>query len=55
MPPKGAQNTQKLVQQEGRLQLAISALQNHQISNISKAATIFNVPCSTPRNQIRGS
>jgi hypothetical protein len=47
MPPKSAQNTQKLVEQEGRLQLAISALKKNQISNITKAAKIFNILYST--------
>jgi hypothetical protein len=50
MPSKHAQNTQNLVEQEGRLQLAISAVENYQISNISKAAKFINVPCSTFHN-----
>jgi hypothetical protein len=41
MPPKGARDTQKLVEQGERLQLAISALKNHQISNITKTAKIL--------------
>jgi hypothetical protein len=55
MLPKSARNTQKLVEQEGRLQLAISALKNHQIFNINEATIGFNVPRSTLYDQICGS
>jgi hypothetical protein len=55
MPSKSARNTQKLVEQEGRLQLAISALNKNQISNIRRAAKVFNVPASTLRDRICSS
>jgi predicted HTH domain antitoxin len=47
MPLKSRQTSGNLVEQEGRIQLAISALKNKEISNIHRAAEIFNVPRST--------
>jgi hypothetical protein len=54
MPPKSARNTQKLVEQEGRLELAKFALENHQISSIHKVALVHNVPRSILCHQICG-
>jgi predicted HTH domain antitoxin len=47
MPSKLRQTPGKLVEQEGRIQLAISALKKNEISSIRRAAEIFNVPRST--------
>ena len=55
MPSKHTQKSQKSIEREGRLQLAISALKNNQISNIYKAAWVFEVPHITLQNQIHGS
>jgi hypothetical protein len=55
MPPKARQSSRNLVEQEGRIQLAISALKKHEISNIQHAATVFNVPRSTLRDRLKGS
>ena len=46
MPPIRTENSKKLVEQEGRLELAISAYKNKQIPSISEAARLFNVPQS---------
>jgi hypothetical protein len=54
MPPKSRQTSGNLVEQEGRIQLAISALKNKGISNIHRAAEIFNVPRSTLRDRLNG-
>ena len=42
------------MEQEGRIQLAILALQRKQIANPSKAAHYFNVPRSSLRNRLLG-
>jgi hypothetical protein len=47
MPPKLRQTSGNLVEQEGRIQLAISALKKGQISSICRAAKTFDVPKST--------
>ena len=52
MPPKSRQTSRNLVEQEGRIQLAISALKNKDISNIYRAAEIFDVPRSTLRDRL---
>jgi hypothetical protein len=44
MPLKSRQTSGNLVEQEGRIQLAISTLKNKEISNIHHATEIFNVP-----------
>jgi hypothetical protein len=54
MPPKSHQTSGNLVEQEGRIQLAISTLKNKEISNIHRAAEIFNVPRSTLHDQLNG-
>jgi hypothetical protein len=54
MPPKSRQTSGNLVEQEGRIQLAISALKNKEISNIHCAAEIFNVPRSTLHDRLNG-
>jgi predicted HTH domain antitoxin len=54
MPSKPRRISQKLVEQEGRLQLAISALKKNEIPSICRAAEIFNVPKSTLRGRLNG-
>jgi hypothetical protein len=55
MPPKTHTIAKNLAEQEGRILLAISALEKKEISTISKAAQIFNVPRSTLRDRLKGS
>lgn len=54
MPPKSRQTSGNLVEQEGRILLAISALKNDQIRNISEAARVYNVPHTTLRRRLDG-
>lgn len=49
MSPKPRRISQNLVEQEGRIQLAISALKKDEISSIRRAAEMFNIPKSTLR------
>jgi predicted HTH domain antitoxin len=42
------------VEQEGRLQLAISAVEKNEISSLRRAAEIFNVPKSTLYGRLNG-
>jgi len=44
----------KTLQHEDRLQLAIEALNSGQIPSIRKAAAIFDIPCSTLKDRVRG-
>ena len=54
MPPTRSRSSTNLIEQEGRLLLAIQAFQNQEITNISTAARIFNVPRSTLRDRLGG-
>jgi hypothetical protein len=54
MPSKPRRTPRKLVEQEGRIQLAISALKKNEISSIRCAAEIFNVPRSTLQDRLNG-
>jgi predicted HTH domain antitoxin len=54
MPSKSRRISQKLVEQEGRLQLAISALEKNEIPSIRRAADIFDVPRSTLQDRLNG-
>jgi hypothetical protein len=54
MPSKSRRISQKLVEQEGRLQLAISALKKNEIPSIRRAADIFDVPRSTLQDRLNG-
>jgi hypothetical protein len=49
MPPKARQNSRNSVEQEGRILLAISALEKQEIRSIREAARIFNVSFETLR------
>jgi hypothetical protein len=55
MPPIRSQNRQKLAEQEGRIWLAIIAIQNKEISAIKQAAHCFNVPETTLRTRLPGT
>ncbi|KFZ23594.1 hypothetical protein V502_01921, partial [Pseudogymnoascus sp. VKM F-4520 (FW-2644)] len=54
MPPIRSQNAQKLEQQEGRILLAIQAIQNKDIPSIRQAAAHFQVPNSTLAMRLSG-
>jgi hypothetical protein len=54
MPPIRSRSSQKSIEQEGRLLLAIQAFKNGEISNITAAARTFNVPRSTLRDRLSG-
>ncbi|EFW22319.1 conserved hypothetical protein [Coccidioides posadasii str. Silveira] len=47
MPPIRNKNARNSIEIEGRLELAISAFKNEEISSIREAACLFDVPCST--------
>ena len=55
MPPKSRQKSRNLIEQEGRLILAISALKKQQISSIRQAARVYTIPESTLRDRLHGS
>lgn len=54
MPPIRSQRSQKLIQQEGPLLLAIKAIKNGQYSSAAAAARAFSVPVSTLKHRING-
>jgi hypothetical protein len=54
MPRNKRQSRQSLVEQEGRIELAIKALKNNEISNIARAAATFSIPESTLRGRVKG-
>jgi hypothetical protein len=54
MPPIRSEKSKKLVEQEGRIKLAIAAYKNGQIPSISRAAVLYNVPCPTLHHCIKG-
>jgi hypothetical protein len=47
MPPIRSQSSQKRVEQEGRLLLAIQAIKNQEFTSIRRATEVFDVPHST--------
>jgi DNA invertase Pin-like site-specific DNA recombinase len=47
MPPKRTQSSRNLIEKEGRILLAIQAIQKQEIASIREAARQFNVPRST--------
>ena len=55
MPPEQHKKLKDLIEQEGRILLAISAIQKDQVSGPAEAACVFNVPQSTLHNRINGS
>jgi hypothetical protein len=54
MPPNSHKRSRELAEQEGKILLAISALKNDQIRNISEAARVHNVPFATLRRRLDG-
>lgn len=54
MPPKRTQSSRNSIEQEGRILLAIQAIQNKQISAIRDAARQFNIPGTTLRRRLAG-
>jgi hypothetical protein len=54
MPPKRSFSSRKLVEQEGRIEIAISALKNNEIQSIRRAAEIYKLPKSTLYDRVNG-
>jgi hypothetical protein len=54
MPPIRSQCSQKRVEQEGRILLAIEAIQKQEFSSIRRAAAVFDVPRSTLSARLNG-
>ena len=54
MPPDRSQTGQKSIEQEGRILLAIKAIQKKAITSVVEASRRFNVPCTTLRRRITG-
>jgi len=52
MPPIRSEKWKKLVEQEGRIELAISAYKNKQIPSIRQAADLYNIALPTLTHQI---
>lgn len=55
MPPKARQTSRNLVEQEGRIQLAIQSLKNNEIQSIRRAAEAFRVPYLTLFRRLNGN
>jgi hypothetical protein len=54
MPPKRSEKTQKSIEQEGRVQLAIQAMKNGRFTSIAAAARSFDVPRTTLSDRMKG-
>jgi hypothetical protein len=54
MPPIRTGRTRKLIEQEGRIELAIQALRNKKIASITEAARVYEVPRTTLRDRVKG-
>jgi transcriptional regulator of acetoin/glycerol metabolism len=54
MPPIRTQNAQKPIEQEEKILLAIKAIQNQEIGNISEAASLLGVPRTTLTGRLTG-
>ncbi|KAL1966447.1 hypothetical protein VTN77DRAFT_4589 [Rasamsonia byssochlamydoides] len=54
MPPIRAKNSRKSIEQEGRIELAISAYKNGEFPSIRQAASVYNVPNATLAHRIKG-
>jgi hypothetical protein len=54
MPPIRSQSSRNLVEQEGRILLAIQAIKKKEISAIREAARLFNVPETSLRRRLHG-
>ena len=53
MPPIRSRSSRNLIEQEGRILLAIQAIKKQEITAIREAARCFNVPESTLRTRLR--
>jgi DNA invertase Pin-like site-specific DNA recombinase len=54
MPPIRSRSSQNSIEQEGRILLAIQAIQNKEISSVREVARRFNVPRSTLSTRLNG-
>ena len=54
MPPIRSQRSRDLIEQEGRILLAIQAFKNREISSIREVARRFNIPRSTLQDRLCG-
>ena len=54
MPPIRTQSSRNLVEQEGRILLAIQAIQNQEIGAVRAAARLFDVPETSLRRRLNG-
>ncbi|OQE62173.1 hypothetical protein PENNAL_c0049G07727, partial [Penicillium nalgiovense] len=54
MPPIRSRSSKDLIEQEGRLLLAIQAIKKQEIRTIAAAARTFNIPRSTLRDRLNG-
>jgi hypothetical protein len=52
MPPIRTQSSRNLVEQEGRILLAIQAIQNQEIGAVRAAARLFDVPETSLRRRL---
>ena len=48
-------NNAQSIQQQGRIELALQALQYKQFKSADAAATIFNIPAQTLRRRLNGT
>jgi uncharacterized protein YqjF (DUF2071 family) len=55
MPQKARQYRPKLVEQEGRIQLAIQALKKREVLTIRRAAVVFSVPYTTLHDRMNNA
>ena len=54
MPPIRSRKKQDSIHQEGRIELAIQAIQNEDIPSIAAVARVYGIPRSTLRDRING-
>jgi hypothetical protein len=54
MPLVRSQTSKNLIEQEGRIELAIQAYNNKEITSIREAARRFSIPFSSLRRRLNG-
>lgn len=54
MLPIRKKDPKKSIQDEGKIELAISDLKNERIRSIRKAARIYSIACTTLQDRIKG-